>query len=224
MVSYLRSVFDLWERVSNREDLIQELKEHRWMLSEELYEYFLKLFDFYQYSVFDDALGMDYSKRKNFSGLDIYRKLAIYNIYHHALEIFDKNAEKYSIVIGGNDRGIEGLQVDGILSDKSFKIFDYSYSMAVNVFDRMVVPDGCKIDKIGDVHLFSTSVLDKHGDQLTDFERERANIQQYFSQLLLSSYGIHGENDFSSSIVNNNVKTLTKKYPGGSIHQHIRYI
>ena len=45
MVTYLRSVFDLWERVSSVSDLSSELKKYRNVLSLDLYRYLESLLE-----------------------------------------------------------------------------------------------------------------------------------------------------------------------------------
>lgn len=159
MRTILRSSFDRWEKVSNREELISELKEYRFILSSYVYEYFKSLVDC-EVSIFNHYCKNDeVIRNEKISGLDIYRKIAIYNIYNQALDLFLKEKNNFPIEIGGNERGIEGLTVNGIINDKIFSIFDYNYSMAYDTFNRMPIPDGCKVVKVGDVNLYRSNVI-----------------------------------------------------------------
>ena len=157
METILRSVFDLWEKVPNEEALIHELSGYQSLLSDKMYQYLESLLE--DSSVLKDwnyIFGpIDNNDREKICGIDIYRKLAIYNIYHNALRIFEKEKDTYPIIIGGNDKGIEGLKVEGKVGSKIFSIFDYDYSMALNTFDRIPIPNGCKVTKIGDVHIYT---------------------------------------------------------------------
>lgn len=162
MKTILRSVFDEWERVTPYKELKDELLRYKNILSSDVYSYFEAL------------LGLDISILNNYSrefeemvsGMDIYRKLVMYNNYHFARRIFDKESKNISLEIGGNERGIEGLTVEGKIGEVNFPIFDYNYSMAYDTFNRHPIPDGCKVIKTGDINLYRDCILE--GDNVQE--------------------------------------------------------
>ena len=274
MKTILRSVFDEWEKVYSKEELQEELKCYQNILSSEMYHYFEKLLHC-EISVFYDDNFINNYLRKEISGLDIYRKLAIYNIYHQAIDAFHDSKYRDYVDIGGNSKGIEGLQVEGRKRDQVFPLFLYDYSMASNVYDRIKVPNGCKVIKIGDVDLYLDNVIAsdgmrdviihnlnnkirnlsleecvdsrhclksyyiwdyQHKDEMyyyndllkkiknKDNDASINEMQEYFSSLFLKNYGLDHDECFDTDVLDGNVRTLTRKYPGGSVRKHIRYI
>ena len=53
---------------------------------------------------------------------------------------------------------------------------------------------------------------------------EQSKIQDYFSELFRKNYGLEEDNSFDNAIVKNNSIVLTKKYPGASVSNVIRYV
>lgn len=161
METILRSVFDEWEKVSSREELLEELKEYRFILSSYVYEYFRDLIDCEVSILSHYCKNDEVFRNEKVTGLDIYRKIGIYNIYHQALDLFLKEKSHFPIEIGGNERGIEGLRVEGRVNDIVFPLFDYNYSMTYDTFNRLSVNDGCKVVKIGDIDLYRSIVINE---------------------------------------------------------------
>lgn len=84
--------------------------------------------------------------------LEIYRKIAIYNICNRALHIFNKEKD---LIISGNNDGFEGLTVYANTENNKITLFDFNYrknDMGLNY----TVPDGYKQVKIGTISLFQT--------------------------------------------------------------------
>ncbi len=162
MKTILRSVFDEWEQVTPYKELKEDLLRYKNILSSDVYSYFEAL------------LGLDVSILNNYSrefeemvsGMDIYRKLAIFNNYHFARRIFECESKDIPLEIGGNERGIEGLKVEGKVGNVSFPIFDYNYSMAYDTFNRYPIQEGCKVIKTGDINLYRDCILE--GDSIQE--------------------------------------------------------
>ena len=53
---------------------------------------------------------------------------------------------------------------------------------------------------------------------------EQSKIQDYFSELFRKNYGLEEDSSFDSAIVENNSIVLTKKYPGASVSETVRYL
>ena len=156
--------------------------------------------------------------------------------------------------------------------------------MAYDAFNRVPVPDGCKIVKVGDVNLYRSNVIneisklnkdgfnriikllknlrseknpyksgiyayDVNKSNMWDFNHsrkimyyntllsisndsnrnydallEQSKIQDYFSFLLREKYGLEEDNSFDSEVINDNSIVLTKKYPGASVSETVRYL
>ena len=158
MRTILRSSSDRWEKVSSREELISELKEYKFILSSYVYEYLNSLIDC-EISIFNNYCKNDeVFRNERLSDLDIYRKVGIYNIYNQASNLFLKEKDNFPIEIGGNDRGFEGLEIEGRIKDKNFSIFKFNYGMA---FNRLPMSEGCKVNKIGDVEFYRSNVINE---------------------------------------------------------------
>ena len=64
-----------------------------------------------EFSVIKDNINVSDDDRKVLSELEVYKRIAMYNIYNMALNIFEEaNPE---IMISGNNVGIVGLNVYG---------------------------------------------------------------------------------------------------------------
>ena len=277
MKSILRSSFDEWETVISASDLSQDLKKYRYALSIELYRYLESLLE--SGSVLNDkefysaCYGIS---REEISRLKIYKDIAIYNIYHQALDIFEKNRKNYPIEIGGNNRGFEGIEVEGTIDNQVFPIYKYHYGMDLvdNPFERVKVPSGCEAVKIGDVNIFTSTienevdkdVLDSYISKLQYLSCEKCpypdsslasskwkaqqrlkiesyedkiryifnygkllknnqkivEIQNYFANLILKSYGLESEGSFSEIQRDGNKLILAKKYPNAKVYKNIQ--
>ena len=284
MRTILRSSSDRWEKVSSREELISELKEYKFILSSYVYEYLNSLIDC-EISIFNNYCKNDeVFRNEKISGLDIYRKVGIYNIYNQALNLFLKEKDNFPIEIGGNERGFEGLEVDGRVKDKCFSIFQYNYSMIYETFNRLPKYEEGNGNRIGNVEFYRSNVINeirklnkdgfnriiqllkklrteknpyKNGDYVYDVNKsnmwefnhrrkimyyntllsissnpsrnydillEQSKIQDYFSELFRKNYGLEEDSSYDSAIVKNNSIVLTKKYPGASVSDVIRYV
>ena len=157
MGTVLRNFFNNNMIIPSEESLQKELEYYKGILSKELYDYFEKILHC-EVSVFYDNSFMNRRLREEISGLGIYKKLAIYNIYRHAFHVFNQENYRCMIDINGNLKGVEGLQVEFRKNDKVYPLFLYDYSMTHNVYDRISVPDGYKNIRIGDVDLYLDNV------------------------------------------------------------------
>lgn len=143
------SIFDDdFNKVKSKEELIELLKEYRGILSEPMIDYLNSLIEL-EFSVIKEYISD--SDRKALSELEVYKKIAIYNIYNRAQKLF--NQQNHKIVISGNDDGIEGLRICFPFIEKETKLFDYDYR-SVKVQSR--IPDYYKTMWIGNVSLFQT--------------------------------------------------------------------
>lgn len=90
--------------------------------------------------------------RESLSELEIYKRIAIYNIYNRALNLFKEN--EVPLDITGNERGYEKLYASVELGDRNIRLFSFDYSKRLSI--NVKIPDGYKTMKIGTISLHQT--------------------------------------------------------------------
>ena len=143
---------DKWNKVKTKEELLELLKEYRGILTEPMLNYLNSLIEL-EFSVIREYISD--SDRKALAELEIYKKVAIYNIYNRAQNLFNKQNGEF--IISGNNKGIEGLGVSTKLSDRRVKLFDFDYKeIHSGGWDIPKIPSGFKTLNIGVISLFQT--------------------------------------------------------------------
>jgi hypothetical protein len=155
-------------QVKTRVELLDLLKQYRWMLNKEVVEYLESLIDL-ERSVILEPYSFEPEKYK-IGELDIFKQIAIYNIYQRASKLF--NPESFhDYTINNNENGYEGLRVYEKLNDeRGFYLFDFNYGEK----DSVKIPNGYRTDRIGDIHLYRT---------LASKENREAEINSILNQL-----------------------------------------
>ncbi len=138
-----------WNRVRTKEELLELLKEYRGILSNPMQDYLNSLIEL-EFSVIRDYIKDE--DREVLSELEVYKKVAIYNIYNRALNLFKKQDMQLSI--SGNENGFESLDVSTQLNDKNVRLFHFNYSENRSFNDK--IPDEYKTMRIGTVNLYQT--------------------------------------------------------------------
>lgn len=138
---------DNWNKVSTREELLSLLDNYRGILRGPISDYLESMIDL-DFSIIEYYMPED--DRASLSELDIYKKIAIYNIYNRAINLFQQDGD--NLRISGNNDGIEGLTVYAPIGSKEIKLFSFNYGESQNT----KIPDGYKSLNIGDVNLFQT--------------------------------------------------------------------
>ena len=111
-----------WNKINTREELLELLKKYNRILSGSMIHYLNDLVDL-EFSVIKDNINVNEDDKKILSELEIYKRIAMYNIYNRALNMFEEaNPE---IMISGNNDGIEGLNVYASFGERSFQVFDF---------------------------------------------------------------------------------------------------
>ena len=106
-----------------------------------------------EFSVIRDYISDN--DRVALSELEVYKRIAMYNIYNRALNIFKQNESE--LEISGNNDGIEGLEVSASLGEKrSCKLFDFDYHEGRPMSLSSKIPSDYKTMKIGNISLFQT--------------------------------------------------------------------
>lgn len=145
-----------WNRVNTREELLFLLQKYESILNDNALNYLLALIDL-EFSVVRNNISDD--ARKKLSELEIYKKVAIYNIYYRALHLFEQSGQ--SLDISGNANGIEGLVVHAPIADNSVKLFEFNYAK-VPCGSHLSIPSDYKTMRVGDVFLYQTIESAEH--------------------------------------------------------------
>ena len=138
-----------WNRVNTREELLELLKEYRGILSNPMQDYLNSLIEL-EFSVIRDYIKDE--DREVLAELEVYKKVAIYNIYNRALNLF--KMQDMQLSISGNENGFESLDVSTQLNDKNVRLFHFNYSEKRSLNDK--IPDEYKTMRIGTVNLYQT--------------------------------------------------------------------
>lgn len=154
-------MYDNWNKVSSKEELLKLLNNYSGILNKGIINYLKSLINL-EFSVIKDYISD--TERISLSELEIYKKIAIYNIYNKAISLF---SEDDKIVVSGNNDGLERLTIYKTLSEKRIKLFDFNYSEGNNSFKERI-PKGYRTTRIGNVTLFkSIDNADKREAELT---------------------------------------------------------
>ncbi len=139
-------------RIKTKEELLESLKEYRGILTEPMLNYLNSLIEL-EFSVIREYISD--SDRKALAELEVYKKIAIYNIYNRVQNLFNQQNDKF--ILSGNNDVLERLSVSTELSDRSVELFDFDYKeIHSSGWNTPKVPSGFKTLNIGDVSLFQT--------------------------------------------------------------------
>ena len=137
-------VNDDWNRIYTKEELVELLNNYKGILSQPMIEYLDYLINL-DFSVIRDEISDN--DRMVLSELEVYRKIAMYNIYYRALKL-SRESDIENII---SEDSIRGLSIYNMIGERQSNLFNYNYQCV----DKPI-PDGCKPMKIGDIHLFQT--------------------------------------------------------------------
>ena len=106
--------------VSSKEELVNLLNGYNGILSKPMINYLNLLIEL-EFSVFKDYIS--FGERNILSCLEIYQKVAIYNIYNRALKLIENSNNKFVIV--DNRNLYEGINI--FYEDNNLKLFGFDY-------------------------------------------------------------------------------------------------
>ena len=116
-------------RINTREELVKLLKSYEDILSIQMVDYLKSLIDL-EFSVVRDNISD--KDRVVLSELQIYRRVAMYNIYNRALYLFNKS----NIDLVTDDD--LALTIYTSIKEKNIKLFDFDYNLYANNFDLII--------------------------------------------------------------------------------------
>lgn len=130
-------------KLATKEELIDLLKKHRGILTNSILDYLNSLVEL-EFSVVRKNISTE--EREILSELELYKKIATYNIYHRALQLLEQ--QKQTIDIDNNGSLIVSMQ----LENRRVKLFSFDYQNRISL--RENIPDEYKTMKIGTVSLY----------------------------------------------------------------------
>lgn len=141
-----------FDKVNTKEELLELLKGYRGILTEPILNYLNSLIEL-EFSVIREYISG--SDRKALAELEVYKKIAIYNIYNRTQNLFKQQNGEF--IISGNNDGWESLSVSTKLNDRRVSLFDFGYKdIHSSGWNTPKVPSGFKTLNIGGISLFQT--------------------------------------------------------------------
>lgn len=110
-------------RVNTREELIELLKGYQRVLATPMLNYLNSLIEL-DFSVIQEYICDE--DRKALGELEIYKKIAIYNIYNRAIDLFRQIDIPFTMK--GNESGCESLSISIPIHNKDVRLFYFDYS------------------------------------------------------------------------------------------------
>ena len=130
-------------KLATKEELIDLLKKHRGILTNSILDYLNSLVEL-EFSVVRENISTE--EREILSELELYKKIATYNIYHRALQLLEQ--QKQPLDIDNNGR----LEISVQLENRRVELFSFDYQNRISL--RENIPDEYKTMKIGTISLY----------------------------------------------------------------------
>ncbi len=150
-------------KISSKEELIILLEKYKNCLQKPIIDYLESLIEI-EFSVIKENIGND--ERIALSELEVYKKIAIYNIYNHAFRLATQNG--YNIVTS-----LGGLSIYPSVERESPQLYNFDcqdYSLLDKSFE---IPKDYKTMQIGEIHLYHSI----ENGQMRERERERISYE-----------------------------------------------
>jgi len=171
---------DDW-KVNTKEELKEALNRYRGILLRPTIDYLDSLINL-EFSVVRDYISED--DRQSLSELQIYKRVAIYNIYYRALKLFNEKNIPHDF--SGINNGLEKLMIKVPLDSKrSVSVFDFNYKRFCFVGDASV-PSEYQTMNIGDVSFYQ--FLESKEMREAELDRVLKKLEGLYDATSLSPY------------------------------------
>lgn len=172
--------------LNTKEEILSLLNKSKLILSDYINDYLKSLIEL-DFSVMREYISED--ARQVLSELEIYKKIAIYNIYYRALNIFVQSGKDLKILVNKNE--IEGLKVASPLGRNNIQLFDFNYQ---NEHPKSQMSNDYKTMHIGNISLFQTI------ENIEQREAELIRIMSVLDKLHdePNPYSLHGLGGYAS--------------------------
>lgn len=162
---------DQSDKLYPKKELIDLLEKYKKILNKSTIDYLNSLIEL-EFSVVKDYI--DIEERNFLEELEIYKKIAIYNIYNRVLNLFSKNQIQYISL--ENPQFQELAIYIPINEEQKLKVFDFDYKdFHRDPWSTIKIPDGFKAMKIGDISLYQT--LENSKLKQTELETVRNKLK-----------------------------------------------
>ena len=159
-----------WNKISTREELIELLKGYKGILADSMINYLNSLIDL-EFSVIRDYISDN--DRVALSELEIYKRIAIYNIYNRALSLFKEN--KLGLTITSKNSGISGKEIYALSGEKQYRVFEYNYIGGDIRFEGNISRENNPVI-IGNISLFQT--VESKGQNGIELQKLRSELDK----------------------------------------------
>lgn len=139
-----------WKRINTKEELITLLKKYKGILTNPMIEYLNSLIEL-EFSVIRENISD--CDRIALSELEVYKRIAKYNIYNRALNLFNEQNVP-EIQTYSNKAWYKGLNVYYLLGEQKIPLFDFNYEE--KELDYELKTSGFKTMNIGTISLYQT--------------------------------------------------------------------
>lgn len=163
------------KRINTKEELIELLNRYKGILSYSMISYLNSLIQL-EFSVVRDYI--EEKDRESLAELELYKKVAIYNIYNRALTLLKDKKIKYSFL--DDEDGYEKLTIFiHIVEKKPINVFDFDYKeFHSDNWSLTKIPAGYKTMKIGTISLYQTLVNETLREK--ELNRVRNNLEKLY--------------------------------------------
>ena len=165
-------------KINTKEELMKILKKYKGILNNSTIDYLYSLINL-EFSVIKECISEN--DRVALSDLELYRKIAIYNIYNRALKFFYEDSKE--IIIRGNNDNIECLQAYLDYKDNQFNLYNFDYCDYIN---KDKIPKFYKSTYIGCITLFET--VESVEKREAELNRIMDKLERLYSQKNPYSY------------------------------------
>lgn len=139
-----------WKRINTKEELITLLKKYKGILTNPMIEYLNSLIEL-EFSVIRENISD--CDRIALSELEVYKRIAKYNIYNRTLNLFNEQNVP-EIQTYSNKDWYKGLNVYYLLGEQKIPLFDFNYEE--KEIDYKLKRSGYKTMNIGTIYLYQT--------------------------------------------------------------------
>lgn len=139
-----------WNRINTKEELFELLKKYKGILTSPMIEYLNSLIEL-EFSVIRENISD--CDRIALSELEVYKRIAMYNIYNRALNLFNEQNVP-EIQTYSNKERYKGLNVYYLLGEQKIPLFDFNYEE--KELDYELKTSGFKTMNIGTISLYQT--------------------------------------------------------------------
>ena len=239
-----------YNKINSKEELIELLKGYKGILSSPIINYLNSLIEL-EFSVIREYINDD--NRKALSELEIYKKIAIYNIYNRALNIFEQANMKFDL--SSNNSGNEWLMASTSINERYIKLYKTLENKELREAELNRIME--ELEKLYDEqnpyqsypntaggpgttwsfeHSRKISELEErfkkldNKKELSDDDKREIEITKYINDLFLDDYGLTNKSfeikhdSFIDKQKSELQKTLVKNVPNIKIENNIKYI